>query len=49
VRVYPYGKSVYVDPLDIEQDEWPAYNAILTPLGAAWNRENGRWEVVADE
>jgi len=49
VRVYPYGKRVYVDPLDIEQDEWPAYNAILTPMGAAWNRENGRWEVVADE
>jgi len=49
VRVYPYGKSVYVEPLGIKQDEWPVYSAILTPLGAAWNRENGRWEVVADE
>ena len=49
VRVYPYGKRVYVEPLDIEQDEWPTYNAILTPLGAAWNRENGRWEVDAVE
>jgi len=49
VRVYPYGKRVYVDPLDIEQDEWPAYNAILTPLGAAWNRENSRWEIPAEE
>jgi len=49
VRVYPYGKRVYVEPLDIEQDEWPTYNAILTPLGAAWNRENGRWEILAEE
>jgi len=49
VRVYPYGKRVYVEPLDIEQDEWPAYNAILTPLGAAWNRENSRWEIPAEE
>jgi len=48
VRVYPYGNQVYVDPLDIEQDEWPAYNAILTPLGAAWNRENSRWETPAE-
>ena len=49
VRVYPYGKRVYVEALDIEQDEWPAYNAILTPLGAAWNRESGRWEILAEE